>query len=223
MTARTRTLAALALTVALAVSPVAHAEPEPARPPADVAPAAPPASPTAPSKDPLTAPLPDGPAERAKLLSNLYAYLATAGNAEEAQPIAVTIERLWLLNDSDTIAYLMERAGRALTEKNTDLALRFLDQVVDLAPDYAEGWNRRAYAHFISGDVERALGDLRRCLALEPAHFRALEAVASIFRERGQDAAALKVMKKLSEVHPNMPGLENGLQELTRKVEGQRT
>ena len=40
--------------------------------------------------------------------------------------------------------------------------------VVDLAPDYTEAWNRRAYVHFVRNDIERALGDLRRTLALDP-------------------------------------------------------
>lgn len=172
---------------------------------------------------PLDAPLPDSPAERAKLLSNLHAYLATAETAADAEPIAAAIERLWLLSGSDTVGYLMERAARALAEKNTALAMRFLDQVVDLAPDFAEGWNRRAYTHFLSGDIERALGDLRRCIALQPTHYRALEALATIFRERGQHAAALKIYETLLEIHPNLPGVQDAIKDLSRKVEGQRT
>lgn len=179
--------------------------------------------PGAKASDPLHMPIPERASERQKMLENLYAYLATAVSEAEAAPIAVTIERLWLLNGTDTTAYLMERAVRALSEKELDKALSFMDQVVELAPDYAEGWNRRAYIHFVRGDLERALGDLRRCLALEPSHFRALEAIAAIFKEGGQKAAALKAYEKLNELHPNLPGLQETIKDLSRSVDGQKT
>jgi tetratricopeptide (TPR) repeat protein len=169
------------------------------------------------------APLPSTPAERKKLLSNLYAYLATAEDEKQAAPIAQAIERLWLFADSDTIGVLMDRGAKAIAEKDYDLALRFMDAVVDLAPDYAEGWNRRAYVYFLRNDIERMVGDLRRCLALEPNHFRALEGLAQVMRESGQKKAALKAYERLLEVHPNTPGLQDAIKELARDVDGQRT
>src|SRR5690606_34320987 len=87
---------------------------------------------------------PQSRAESTKVLSNLYAHLAAATDAQSAKEIAETIERLWLLPYSDTIAVLMERSATALAQKNNALALKLLDAVVDLAPDYAEGWHRRA-------------------------------------------------------------------------------
>ena len=175
------------------------------------------------SRSPLDAPLPLTAVERAKLLSNLYAYLATAETTADAQPIATAIERLWLYAGSDTIGVLMDRAANAITAKSYDKALHFLDAVVDLAPDYAEGWNRRAYVHYLDNDLERMVGDLRRCLALEPNHFRALEGLAQIMRETGQKKAALKAYQKLIEIHPNAAGAKDAIKELSRDVDGQKT
>jgi tetratricopeptide (TPR) repeat protein len=168
-------------------------------------------------------PLPSTPVERTKLLANLYAYLATAEDERQAQPITQAIERLWLFADSDTIGVLMDRSVRAVADKNLDLALRFLDAVVDLAPDYAEGWNRRAYVHYLKNDVERMVGDLRRCLALEPNHYRAMDGLAQVLRETGQKKAALKAYERLIEIHPNANGAQDAVKELSRDVEGQRT
>ena len=167
--------------------------------------------------------LPNTPAERNKLLENLYAYLATAEDEKQAQPIAQTIERLWLYSGSDTVTVLMDRSAKAISEKNLDLAVRFLDAVVDLAPDYAEGWNRRAYAHHLKNDVERMVGDLRRCIALEPNHFRAIEFLGLVLRETGQKKAALKAFERLLEINPNAPGVADVVKELSRDVDGQRT
>jgi len=167
--------------------------------------------------------LPNTPAERSKLLENLYAYLATAEDDKQAQSIAQTIERLWLYSGSDTVTLLMDRSAKAISEKNLDLAVKFLDAVVDLAPDFAEGWNRRAYVHHLRNDVERMVGDLRRCIALEPNHFRAIEFLGLVLRETGQKKAALKAFERLLEINPNAPGVPDVVKELSRNVDGQRT
>jgi tetratricopeptide (TPR) repeat protein len=183
------------------------------------------AGPTAPSGPEALAaqPLPSTPQERAKLLANLYAYLATAENEQQSRSIAVAIEKLWLFADSDTIGVLMDRSARAVVEKKLELATRLLDAVVDLAPDYAEGWNRRAYVHYLNGDIERMVGDLRRCLALEPNHYRALDGLAQVLRETGQKKAALKAYERLIEIHPTAAGAQEAVKELSREVDGQRT
>jgi hypothetical protein len=50
----------------------------------------------------------------------------------------------------------------------------FLDQVVMLAPDYAEGWNRRATLHFTMEQLFQVDGGHWPHAALEPRHFGAL-------------------------------------------------
>src|SRR5262245_23843128 len=76
--------------------------------------------------------LPKTPAEREKTLSDLYALLATADDEEAAKAITDAIERVWMHSGSATIDLLMERAMKAMSEKNTDLALKLFDHVVEL-------------------------------------------------------------------------------------------
>jgi tetratricopeptide (TPR) repeat protein len=180
--------------------------------------------PQGPPKPPAARPgsaLPKTPAEREKTLSDLYALLATAEDEESAKAISDAIERVWVHSGSATIDLLMERSIKAMNEKKVDLALKLLDNVVELAPDFTEGWNRRAYVHFVQNDIERALGDLRRTLALDPHHFKALDGLAQILREIGQKKAALKAFKELLEVHPYWSGAKQAIEELEREVDGQ--
>jgi len=165
--------------------------------------------------------LPKTPAEREKTLSDLYALLSTADDEESAKAIADAIERVWVHSGSATIDLLMERSIKAMNEKKVDLALKLLDSVVELAPDFTEGWNRRAYVYFVQNDIERALGDLRRTLALDPHHFKALDGLAQILREIGQKKAALEAFKELIDVHPYWSGAKQAIEELEREVEGQ--
>lgn len=163
---------------------------------------------------------PRTPAERDKALADLYAYLATAEDAKKAETIAASIERLWVTPGSDTISLLMQRAMVAANSKNPELALKLLDSVVELAPDYSEAWNRRAYVHYQQNQIDLALGDLRRTLALDPNHFKALDGLIHILRDIGRKKEALAAARKLLDVDPFYEGAQSLVDELQREVEG---
>ncbi len=163
---------------------------------------------------------PRSAAERDQALANLYAHLATAEDEAQAKTIAASIEALWATPGSDTISYLMQRANGALHGKNVELAIQLYDRAVALAPDYAEAWSQRAGAHFIAKDYERAMGDVRRTLALDANHFRALDGLFHILHETGRKKEALKVGRQLLEVHPFNEGTRQRVDELARELEG---
>ncbi len=174
---------------------------------------------TDPSAKPLGREIPK-PETRAELLARLYSELAKAPDAATADPIVHTIEQVWSQADSPTATLLLNRALLAASEKNYDLSLQFLDAVTELYPEWPEGFNRRAYLHVVKLDYNRALGDLRRVLALDPGNFRALEGLAQVLRTLGQDKAALDVVRSLVKAHPHSPGAQEMLKELQDAVDG---
>ncbi len=188
------------------------------------APPSPPA--TGPSAEKQAPPEPHAEApttleQRSALLATLYGRLAAAQSAEEAEPVTQAIERLWAYSGSPTADLLAERAATATQSSRHDLALKLLDATIDLQPDFAAAWSQRAYVYYLKNDYKRALGDLRRVLALDPNHYRALEGLAQILAEIGEKKAALEAYKKLLAVHPFAAGARASFEELNREVEGQ--
>jgi tetratricopeptide (TPR) repeat protein len=181
----------------------------------------------APEKPAPNAPLPEkkqaaeAPKDKEALLSELYAHLAKAPDEQQAAEISKTIEGLWLHSGSDTIGVLMRRGLQAVNDRRNDLALKMFDAVVELAPDYAEGWSRRAFVYFLQNDTEHAVGDLRRALALDPNHFKALDGLARILRDSGQKKSALSAYQQLLRINPYSPGAKEAASELSVEVEGQ--
>lgn len=167
--------------------------------------------------------VPQSGVERAQLLKELYAHLATAADEQAGEKIATAIEHIWGSMGGDTVNLLMERAQRAVADKKPELALRLLDRAAQIAPDFPEVFNRRAAVHFSENNITSSVGDLRRVLALEPNHYRALEALGQIFKEIGRKKAALEVYRKLYEVHPQMQGVKSTYEELEREVAGQES
>lgn len=164
---------------------------------------------------------PADPEKRAEALKGLYERLVAAPSPDMAKAVAQAIERIWRTSGSPTLDLLLARATAAIEEKRLDLAQSLLSSVLELKPDFAEAWNRRAYAFNVGEDPQRALADLRHVLALDPNHFRALEGMAVIMRSLGEKKAALAAYKKLLEVYPLFEGAKKAVDELTVEVEGQ--
>ncbi|MBS0232746.1 MAG: tetratricopeptide repeat protein [Proteobacteria bacterium] len=202
------------------------AEPAPAPPPAakQGPPVAPSPGAVAEQKGPpgmMGLPWPKTPEEVSKTLDNLYAYLATEGDHRQAGEIGAAIERLWRMEGGDTVNLLIDRGEIFSSRNENEKALPFLDAAVELAPQYADAWSHRAYVEYRMNNYTAALGDLRRALALEPNHFRALDAMGKILVLMGEKKAALEVYNQLLKVHPNIEGGETERDKLKKEVEGQ--
>jgi tetratricopeptide (TPR) repeat protein len=150
----------------------------------------------------------------------LFGALKAAPNSDAARAVEGRIWALWMVSPSDTATLLMNRVRRAVEVKNLDLAVRLLDSIVVLRPDYIEAWNRRATLHFIRKDFMRSIEDIRQTLAREPRHFGALAGLGMIMQELGEDKRALEIYRKAIEVNPHMPRIPDLIKSLTEKVEG---
>jgi tetratricopeptide (TPR) repeat protein len=165
----------------------------------------------------------DGPAakiDHSRNVDFLFQALKAAPDAATAREIENRIWALWLSSGSDTADLLMTRARTAIEQKDTDLAIRLLDAVVDLKPDYVEGWNRRATLYFEKREYSRAMSDIARVLALEPRHFGALTGLGMILEDVGDDRQALQVFRRALEVDPHLDKVPDLIKTLSEKVEG---
>jgi tetratricopeptide (TPR) repeat protein len=161
--------------------------------------------------------------DRQPLLDRLYKQLREAANPDQAKPIEQEIEQLWLTSGDDNIDFIMQNAIQAMEEEDFVVAEELLDRVIQLAPAYAEGWNKRAMVHFMKKEYEQALVKLRQTLALDPKHFQALHGLALVLQEIGDHRAALQTYRMLLRVHPQFTEAKDAVDELSREVNGQGT
>lgn len=161
-------------------------------------------------------------AKSIQLMNKFYDRLAKAEDAQSAGMLENAIEIMWQRSGSDTIDLLMARSLTAVKGRDPKLALKLLDSVTELAPNYTEGWNRKAYVHFSQKQFSHALHDLRHALALDPRHFKAIDGLANVLREIGDKKRALQIYRTLHKVHPFWQGAKPAIEELQREVEGQR-
>jgi tetratricopeptide (TPR) repeat protein len=153
-------------------------------------------------------------------LDRLFEALKVAPDAESAKYIEGRIWAIWFASGSDTANLLMGRVKTAIEAKDTALALKLLDAVIDIKPDFLEAWNRRATVHFMKKELGPALEDLREVLAREPRHFGALSGLGIILQELGDDKAALEAYRRALAIHPHIERIPDLAKRLVEKVEG---
>ena len=137
-------------------------------------------------------------------LDHLFAVLKRTANQKEAAKISRQIQGLWSQSGSDTIDLLMQWAEDGINQQDYARALDFLDNVVALKPDYAEGWARRAAVHVQLNDLTLAMSDLHRSLSLEPRNYNALFLVGSILEMTGRNKLALHAYEDALKIYPQM-------------------
>ena len=170
--------------------------------------------PEAPSK------LPKVGADRTRGLDFLFGALKAAPDEASAKHVEARIWALWMQTPSDTAALLMMRAKAAMDAQQVDVALKLLDSVVKLRPDYVEGWNRRATLYYLKNDYAHSLQDIEQVLVREPRHFGALAGLGMIMQDIGDERRALDAFRKALAINPHLEKVPELVKTLSEKVEG---
>lgn len=150
-------------------------------------------------------------------LDHLFADLQSA-EGPEAQKVQGQIWEIWFTSGSDTVDLLMADAGQATTMGLNEQAEEQYDAVVDLDPEFAEGWNRRATLRFMMGNYTGSIADINQVLELEPRHFGALAGLGMIYDRIDQPEAALRAFEQALLINPHMPEVRSRAAEIARQL-----
>ncbi|MBO0902712.1 hypothetical protein [Jiella sonneratiae] len=153
-------------------------------------------------------------------IDRLFAELKKQRDATEAARIAGRIEREWRRSGSATIDLLMQRAAKAMADKNDAAAMDELDQTLVLAPDYAEAWNRRATLNFTMDRWGKSLADIEQTLAREPRHWGALMGLAMILERLDEKQKAYDTYLKVLAVYPSLKSAQDAAARLADDLTG---
>ncbi len=166
-----------------------------------------------------TVPIATEPAE--VRLDRLFDELKRARNPQAAERVAGRIRQEWSRSGSATVDLMMGWAQEAMQASRNDVALDFLDQVTMLAPDYAEGWNRRATLHYAMNDPAKSMADIDRVLRIEPRHFGALSGLAQILKDAERNQMAMEAYQRVLDVYPMLRSAQDELSELADDLAGE--
>ena len=147
-------------------------------------------------------------------LDDLFEQLAVTTSDEEASNITREIWQRWTANDDPDVSRLMQIGIRALNYSTYRKALQSFDRVIEIAPEFAEGWNKRATLYYHIKEYRRSIDDIKKTLRLEPRHFGAWSGLGLVSIAQENYAGALAAFKKALSINPHISNIRRYVQKL---------
>ena len=134
----------------------------------------------------------------------LFSALQSTDDADIAAAAQRAIWESWReAPDADAQA-LFDLGMRQIAQYDNAGAVEAFDELILYAPDFAEGWNQRAFAYFRMQEYEKSLADIASALQREPRHFGALSGKFRILMAQGRARLAQKTLREAVAVNPWM-------------------
>lgn len=138
-------------------------------------------------------------------LASLIAKAQSAPSASVAQRLNGEMWLLWRDAPDARAQGLLDRGIARREAYDFEAAAAALDELVAYCPDYAEGYNQRAFVQFLRADYASALEDLERALELTPTHIGALSGKAMTLMGLGRVMAAQATLRRALALNPWLP------------------
>ena len=151
----------------------------------------------------------------------LQAHL-TDTSVEVREVAEAGLWELWGRSGDDRIDALLARGVEEMRGGDLDAAIATFSSIIDRRPDFAEGWNKRATALFLAGELRRSLADCNEVIKRNPAHFGALAGFGQIYFQLEQYERAIAFWQRALQVNPNMTGVAISIKATEHLIAQQR-
>ncbi|WP_413782784.1 tetratricopeptide repeat protein [Thalassovita sp.] len=145
------------------------------------------------------------PPDHSAALDALLTQVQAAESETEGRLITNRMWELWATAPDDAAQAVLDSGLRKRASYDFLGALAEFDKLVDYCPDYAEGYNQRAFVNFIRQDYAVALEDLDRALDLSPRHVAAMAGKALTLMGLGRMYEGQQVLKQALALNPWLP------------------
>lgn len=153
-------------------------------------------------------------------LPPLFDILRETDDPREAQLAERQIWAIWMTAEDETVGLLMRQGLAAMSAEDLKSAFEIFTAMVEIAPDFAEAWNKRATVLYLMGAYLESIADIGRTLELEPRHFGALSGLGLCNAELENDEAALDAFERALAVNPHMDGARANAELIRQRLKG---
>ena len=142
-------------------------------------------------------------------LDKLFLKLKKEQNINIASKIENKIWKLWITHPTEqNLTDLLAKGSSYMSENQLDNAHKVFSKVIELDPNWAEAWNKRATVLYLMGNYQLSQNDIDKTLSLEKRHFGALSG-------QGLVQSALKnyeiAINSYIEVHKIYPSMQSAI------------
>jgi tetratricopeptide (TPR) repeat protein len=140
----------------------------------------------------------------------------TRENAENA------LWRIWERSGDQQVDRLYRAGIEQMKGGELHQAIATFTRIIQLKPEFAEGWNKRATLYFVTGEYAKSLADCAQVIKRNPYHFGALAGYGQIYLKLEEYAHARDYFQRALEANPNMDSVRLNILLLERLIEQRR-
>jgi len=129
----------------------------------------------------------------------------------EAARAADALWQMWHRSGDPRLDGLLRDGVEAMERQDLASATSAFTRLIEEAPAFAEGWNKRATVRYLAQDYDGAIADCGETLARNPHHFGALSGQGLCHLMLGQFQEAAQLFRRTLSVHPHLNGARNNL------------
>ncbi len=152
-------------------------------------------------------------------LDTLFQELKDAADERSGDRITGAIWEIWREHADDQVNRLMVEGVASMSRGDLQTAADTFGKIIEIDPEFAEGWNKRATVLFFMGKFQESAADVRETLRLEPRHFGAVAGMGLIFLSADHYEAALTAFKQALQINPHLSGPKIQIQKLETMLE----
>ena len=119
--------------------------------------------------------------------------------------------RTWCRSDNSEVARLFRAGVEAVEQGRLGAAEQSFDRVIELAPNFAEGWNKRATVRYMRKNFLGSIADCQETLARNPNHFGAASGQGLCHMSLAQFREAAICFRRALEIHPHLEAVRHNL------------
>ena len=143
--------------------------------------------------------------DREEELNKLFNQLKNTYNNLSAKEIESKIWKLWTTHPSEqTLTDLLEKGSYYMSQNQLTSAHNVFSKAIELDPNWAEAWNKRATVLYLMGNYDLSQNDIDKVLSLEKRHFGALAGQGLVQTALNNYQNAINSYKEVEKIYPTM-------------------
>jgi len=138
-------------------------------------------------------------------LSQLFEQLKKSNNDFMAFQIEMKIWNIWSTHPTrEKLTQLLAKGSDLMSKGELEPAYKIFSTIIDSAPDWAEGWNKRATVLYLMGRYHDSLNDINEVLKRESRHFGALSGQGLVHVKLKNYEKAIKSYQAAQKIYPSI-------------------
>jgi len=132
-------------------------------------------------------------------------------DASRAARAASAPREMWHRSGDPQLDAILRQGIELMERQDLARAEAVFARLIQVAPGFAEGWNKRATVRFLAKDFTGSVADCRETLARNPHHFGALSGQGLCHMALEEYKEAAEMFRRALVVHPHLDGARSNL------------